>query len=89
MFVIALYDSPQSTKFRKILKKYLFWRQNSVFDWELTKWDIVKLQNEISNNIINDIDYVIFYVFTKIWKVGIKPDIIEYGKKRESNDFII
>jgi len=89
MFVIALYDSPDSNKFRKILKKYLFWRQNSVFDWNLSKWDIIRLKNEVKNNIIDDVDYVIFYIFTKIWKIWIKPEIIEYWKKRENNDFII
>lgn len=90
MFIVWVYDSENSSKFRKVLKKFLFWRQNSVFDWELTQWDLEKLKNDISKLIDTDSnDYVIIYIFKKIWSKALIPEIIEYWKKRSSEEFVL
>lgn len=89
MFIVFVYDSSKSEKFRKVAKKYLFWRQNSVFDWELWQWDFNKFFSEIKNLIEeNTNDYCIFYKFKTIWTNWITPDIIELWKTRNEDDFI-
>ena len=53
MYVIVVYDiwKNKNTKLHKYLKKRLHWIQNSVFEWELSKSELVRLKKEISNMI--------------------------------------
>lgn len=49
MYIIVVYDMPQNktTWIHKMLKKRLNWIQNSVFEWELSESEFVKLKWEI------------------------------------------
>jgi len=49
MYVIIVYDvwDKKTNKIHKYLKKRLHWIQNSVFEWELTKSEFVKLKGEL------------------------------------------
>jgi CRISPR-associated protein Cas2 len=60
MHIIVVYDSKESVKFHKLLKKYLFWKQNSVFSGEISAVKFRQLQNEIKTITTND-DSVIIY----------------------------
>ena len=47
---------------RKYLKKYLFWRQNSVFEGELTKAEFERVKSDVKDLIDASQDHVIFYI---------------------------
>lgn len=49
MYCIVVYDMPvrKVPKVHKFLKKRLHWIQNSVFEWDLTKSEFVKLKGEL------------------------------------------
>lgn len=61
MYVIIAYDveSRKNTKILKILRKYCYHEQNSVFDGELTPVQFKALKNEL-NNICSE-DKVTYY----------------------------
>lgn len=64
MYVLIVYDIAveRVTKVHKLLKRYLNWRQNSVFEGELTEAQIEAVKQNL-NNIINDeTDSVLFYI---------------------------
>lgn len=63
MYVIVVYDVSveRLDAVRKYLKKYLFWRQNSVFEGELTKAEFERVKSEVRELIDESQDYVIFY----------------------------
>ncbi|WP_456455751.1 CRISPR-associated endonuclease Cas2 [Thermovibrio sp.] len=62
MFVIVTYDVDikRVDKVRKILRKYLNWVQNSVFEGEITLSNLAKCKIEIRQVISNE-DSVYFY----------------------------
>ncbi len=62
MYIICAYDvnSKHCSKFMKILRKYLFHVQESVFEGELTPKQYKKLNKEL-NAILTKDDHVIFY----------------------------
>lgn len=64
MFVILTYDIEvkRINRVRKLLKKYLTWTQNSVFEGEISKGKFNKCLSEIEENIDKDYDSV--YVYT-------------------------
>ena len=75
MYVIIVYDSDNSNKFRKLLKKYLIWEQNSVFKGEITKFKFLKLRSEIENISESKDSVTIFtteHEFINIYNIGIK-----------------
>ena len=47
---------------RKYLKKYLLWKQNSVFEGELTKAEFERVKSDVKDMIEESEDYVIFYI---------------------------
>jgi CRISPR-associated protein Cas2 len=85
MYVILVYDVEESrvTKFFNLCKKYLLWKQRSVFEGKISEDKLKKLIEEI-NEIRNKEDYVVIYILPN--KNNLKA--IEIGKK-ELDPFII
>ena len=64
MYVLIVYDVSveRVAKVHKCLKRFLHWRQNSVFEGELTDAQIEKVKSDL-NVIINDeTDSVLLYI---------------------------
>ncbi|HBG5343722.1 TPA: CRISPR-associated endonuclease Cas2 [Clostridioides difficile] len=64
MFVIVTYDIVEArslNKIRKILRKYLTWTQNSVFEGDITDGKLHKCISEIENIIDNSEDSIYVY----------------------------
>ena len=53
MYVIVVYDvwNKKTNTIHKYLKKRLHWIQNSVFEWELSKSEFVRLKGELKKMI--------------------------------------
>ncbi|AGB05363.1 CRISPR-associated endoribonuclease Cas2 [Aciduliprofundum sp. MAR08-339] len=64
MYVIVVYDIAveRIDAVRKYLKKYLFWKQNSVFEGELTRAEFERVKMDVRDMIDISQDYVIFYI---------------------------
>lgn len=62
MYVICVYDVQEKrcAKVMKVLRKYLFHVQKSVFEGEATPSRLIELQDKL-NQILKDEDSVIFY----------------------------
>lgn len=62
MYVICVYDVQEKrcAKVMKLLRKYLFHVQKSVFEGETTPSRLIELQEKL-NQILKDDDSVIFY----------------------------
>lgn len=86
MYVICTYDveSKRCAKYMKILRKYLFHIQESVFEGELTPKQYKKLTDEINKILTND-DHIIFY-YTYNQKQILKKEI---GRKEEKTKLIL
>ncbi len=69
MYYICVYDAEEKriNKIHKILRKYLHWVQNSVFEGELSESQLEKLKLEISKVIKSDKDSIIIYSMEKKW----------------------
>ena len=68
MYVVLVYDISQSengqkrwSRVFKICKKYLSHIQNSVFEGEITKVQLTKLQLELKPHVNKDLDSVIIF----------------------------
>ncbi len=64
MYVIITYDITDDTrlnKVRKILKKYLYWRQLSTFEGEITEGKLAKCTSEIKDVIDLSQDSIYIY----------------------------
>lgn len=68
MYVILVYDISKSDKGQrrwnrvfKLCKQYLIHVQNSVFEGEISKADLFKLEREIDYEINEDLDSVIIF----------------------------
>ncbi|MED3763919.1 MULTISPECIES: CRISPR-associated endonuclease Cas2 [Ureibacillus] len=87
MFVILVYDVGEKRvgKALKICRKYLHWVQNSVFEGEISKANLVKLKKELEMLIDNDEDSVILYTFRSQKYTG--REIM--GKEKATTDFLI
>ncbi len=64
MYVIVVYDIgiERINDVRKFLKQYMLWKQNSVFEGELTRAEFERIKEMVKNLIDEDQDYVIFYI---------------------------
>ena len=82
MYVICVYDVEEKrcSKVMKILRKYLFHVQNSVFEGELTPVKMKHLKIAL-NSLIHEQDSLIFY-YKKVNKET-------YGKKLIDQNIII
>ncbi|MCD3276692.1 CRISPR-associated endonuclease Cas2 [Clostridium botulinum] len=80
MFVILTYDIEEKriTRVRKILKKYLVWTQNSVFEGEITEGKLHKCLSEINKNIDKHTDSI--YVYRVKISKNITKDVIGIEK---------
>lgn len=87
MFIILVYDFgvKRVGKALKICRKYLHWVQNSVFEGEISKANLVKLQKELDSLVNVKEDSVIMYTFRS--KKYTKREII--GKEKGTIDFFI
>ncbi|CAN5466124.1 CRISPR-associated endonuclease Cas2 [soil metagenome] len=64
MYVLIVYDVgvERVTKVHKCLKRFLHWRQNSVFEGELTDAQIESVKNDLHKIINNETDSVLIYI---------------------------
>ena len=64
MYVLIVYDVSVERvgKVHKCLKRFLHWRQNSVFEGELTNAQIEKVKSDLDNIINDETDSVLIYV---------------------------
>ncbi len=64
MYVLIVYDISveRVTKVHKLLKRYLNWRQNSVFEGELTEAQIEEVKQNLNNIIDEEADSVLLYI---------------------------
>lgn len=64
MYVLIVYDGgvERVAKVHKLLKSYLNWRQNSVFEGELTEAQIEKVKHSLKSIINLETDSVLIYV---------------------------
>jgi CRISPR-associated protein Cas2 len=64
MYVLIVYDVAveRVTKVHKCLKRFLHWRQNSVFEGELTEAQIETVRNDLHKIIDDKIDSVLIYI---------------------------
>lgn len=86
MYIVCVYDvnEKRCNKVMKVLRKYLFHVQNSVFEGELTPAKYKELQENL-DSIISDSDSVLFY-FTYNNKQVYKESL---GKNIISNNIIL
>lgn len=80
MFVILTYDVGEKrvNRVRKIVKKYLIWTQNSVFEGDITEGKLHKCLSEINRNTIREEDSI--YVYRVQNPKNITKDIIGVEK---------
>ena len=64
MYVLIVYDAgiERVAKVHKLLKGFLNWRQNSVFEGELTEAQIEKVKHSLKSIINLDTDSVLVYI---------------------------
>jgi len=64
MYVLIVYDISveRVVKVHKLLKRYLNWRQNSVFEGELTEAQIEVVKQNLNNIINEETDSVLLYI---------------------------
>lgn len=64
MYVLIVYDISveRVTKVHKCLKCYLNWRQNSVFEGELTEAQIEAVKNDLRRIVDEKTDSVLIYI---------------------------
>ena len=84
MYVIIVYDVNEKrvAKVLKLLRKYLNWIQNSVFEGELTEGKFKELKMELKRIIKLEEDSVLIFKFKT--KKAFKKEII--GQERNSID---
>jgi len=64
MYVLIVYDVSveRVVKVHKLLKRFLHWRQNSVFEGELTDAQIEEVKNHLLKIINDETDSVLLYI---------------------------
>ncbi|KYC44487.1 MAG: CRISPR-associated endoribonuclease Cas2 [Candidatus Methanofastidiosum methylothiophilum] len=84
MYLIVVYDIEigRVNKVHKFLRKYLFWRQNSVFEGEITKSQVEKIKIGLKEIIKKDRDSVLMYILEdkysfKFEVIGIEKNLME------------
>jgi len=87
MYVIIVYDVEQKrvSKMCKLLRGYINWIQNSVFEGEITVGKFAELKSKIKNIIDDKSDSVIFFIMeSDKW---LKRDVM--GKEFNPTDNIL
>lgn len=87
MFVIVTYDFSEDrvNKVRKILKKYLTWTQNSVFEGDITQGKLNKCLAEINKVMICNQDSL--YIYSVSNPKNIKKSIL--GNEKSTDDMFL
>lgn len=64
MYVLIVYDVSveRVAKVHKCLKRFLHWRQNSVFEGELTEAQIETIRNDLRKAIDEKTDSILLYI---------------------------
>ena len=64
MYAIVVYDVgvQRVNKVKKILRMYMTWIQNSVFEGEITEAELMELKRKLKEVIEKDSDAVHFYI---------------------------
>jgi CRISPR-associated protein Cas2 len=64
MYVLIVYDVAVERvgKVHKCLKRFLHWRQNSVFEGELTEAQIERVQSDLQKIIDDESDSILLYI---------------------------
>ena len=81
MYVIIVYDInvERVNKVRQFLRQYLRWVQNSVFEGELTKAELVKIKSTLKDMISQEDSIIIYELKTE---KEIKKETIGSEKSR-------
>ena len=63
LYVIIVYDAgiERVNKVRTFLRQYMTWVQNSVFEGELTKAELMKVRSKLKELIDENYDHIIIY----------------------------
>lgn len=87
MFVIITYDIKieRINRVRKLLRKYLTWTQNSVFEGKITEAKLQKCLSEINSMIDRREDSI--YVYRIQNEKNIKKDVI--GEEKNFDELFI
>ena len=92
MYVVLVYDVSQQengskrwSRIFKICKRYLTHIQNSVFEGEISKVQLMKLQNELKPYIDKSVDSVI--IFKSRQERWLEKDF--WGKEDDMTDFML
>ncbi|MBL4931891.1 CRISPR-associated endonuclease Cas2 [Clostridium paridis] len=87
MFVIITYDvnEVRVNKVRKLLKKYITWTQNSVFEGEITEGKLNKCLAEINKITVDNEDSIYIY------KISNPKNIKKYviGSEKNFDDMFL
>ena len=67
MYCILVYDVniKKVSKINKILRRYLYWVQNSVFEGEISESNLMELEAELSQILSPERDSIIIFTFDK------------------------
>lgn len=87
MYVIVVYDVgvKRVNKVKKLLRQYLIWIQNSVFEGELTEAELMHLKNEIKQIVEKKKDAV--HIYRVKSEKYLKKDTIGTPKAEAENIF--
>ncbi|MBS6005968.1 MAG: CRISPR-associated endonuclease Cas2 [Clostridium baratii] len=87
MFVIITYDIKiqRINRVRKLLRMYLMWTQNSVFEGKITESKLQKCLNEVNSLIDRKEDSI--YVYRVQNEKNIKKDVI--GEEKNFDELFI
>lgn len=80
MYIIAVYDVGEKrvVKMLKLCRRYLNWIQNSVFEGELTKVQLMQLKDEAKQ--IMDADQDSFILFSSRHERWLEKEVIGLNK---------
>ncbi len=84
-YIIVVYDvkAKKTNKIYKLLSKYLNWIQNSVFEGQITRSNLVKLTYALKKNIDKKTDFILIYEFKA--RFYFEKTLIGKEKKKNSN----
>lgn len=87
MYVIIVYDVSikRVTKVCQFLRRFLNWIQNSVFEGELTEFELARIKSELKKIVDEKEDSIIIYKLVS--EKSLKREHI--GVKKSAQDFII
>ena len=80
VFLIVVYDVEvdRVNKVKSLLREYLFWVQNSVFEGEITVSKFEELKWNLKKEIDENADSIIFYIFRA--KPAVKKEVVGVEK---------